>query len=225
VVVGAAIDFTAVFTDPGFSSGHTATWSWGDNNTTSLSGISSPFSAGHVYATAGLYTVSLVLTSPSGLSAEVIYEFVVVYDPSGGFVTGGGWIDSPSGAYVDDSSLTGQATFGFVSKFTRGRTTPTGNTQFKFKAASFDFSSDHYDWLVVAGADNAIFSGSGTINGQLDASSKPYKFTVWAQDDPDTFRIRIWWEGDDAVEHVIYDNGFDQEIGGGSIVVHRGKGK
>ena len=41
---------------------------------------------------------------------------VVVYDPSAGFVTGGGWIDSPAGAYTADPSLTGKANFGFVSK-------------------------------------------------------------------------------------------------------------
>jgi len=38
----------------------------------------------------------------------------------------------------------------------------------------------------------------------------------------DTFRIKIWWE-DDAGEHVVYDNGMDQAIGGGSIVVHTKK--
>ena len=36
---------------------------------------------------------------------------------------------------------------------------------------------------------------------------------------PDTFRIKIWWE-DEAGEHVVYDNGMDQAIGGGNIVVH-----
>jgi len=46
---------------------------------------------------------------------------------------------------------------------------------------------------------------------------------MWAADGtPDTFRIRIWWE-DAAREHDVYDNGVDQEIGGGSIVVHTGR--
>jgi hypothetical protein len=40
---------------------------------------------------------------------------------------------------------------------------------------------------------------------------------------PDTLRICIWWEDAGAVEHVVYDNGFNQAIGGGSIVVHAGK--
>jgi hypothetical protein len=44
---------------------------------------------------------------------------------------------------------------------------------------------------------------------------------LWAgDDDPDTFRIRIWWEDANSIEYVIYDNGVDQEVGGGSIIVH-----
>ncbi len=43
---------------------------------------------------------------------------------------------------------------------------------------------------------------------------------IWAKDlDPetDTFRIKIWYEN--GGETLVYDNGFDQPIGGGSIVV------
>ena len=56
-------------------------------------------------------------TSIAGLQA-----MVVVYDPSAGFVTGGGWIDSPTGAYPAVPALTGNANFGFVSK--KGQSTP-----------------------------------------------------------------------------------------------------
>ena len=60
------------------------------------------------------------------------------------------------------------------------------------------------------------FKGSGTINGMGD-----YKFMLWAGDkEPDTFRIKIWEEDEDGVETVVYDNGFNQEIAGGSIVIH-----
>lgn len=51
-----------------------------------------------------------------------------------------------------------------------------------------------------------------------------YKFMIWAGDsDPDTFRIRIWEEDEDGTETVIYDNGFDQAIGGGAIMIYTGK--
>jgi hypothetical protein len=60
------------------------------------------------------------------------------------------------------------------------------------------------------------FKGYGTINGAGN-----YGFMLWAGDgSPDTFRIQIW---DAATEVVVYDNGMNQAIGGGSIVVHKAK--
>jgi hypothetical protein len=110
----------------------------------------------------------------------------------------------------------GKANFGFVSKYKKGASIPTGNTEFRFKAGDLDLRSTSYDWLVVTGGDSARFKGTATINGQGE-----YKFTIWADDDmPDTFRIKIWAEAE-GIEDVIYDNGFGQELGGGSIVVHR----
>ncbi|TEU13211.1 MAG: hypothetical protein E3J21_19165 [Anaerolineales bacterium] len=73
--------------------------------------------------------------------------------------------------------------------------------------------------LVVTGSDYARFKGAGTINGMGD-----YKFMLWAGDgEPDTFRIKIWEEDGNGGETVTYDNGFDQEIAGGSIVIHTSK--
>lgn len=117
-------------------------------------------------------------------------------------------------------TLTGKANFGFVSKYKKGAQVPTGNTEFQFHAADLNFHSDSYDWLVVTGSDYARFKGVGTINGEGG-----YRFQLWAGDgDPDTFRIKIWTENETTgTETVIYDNGFDQAIGGGSIIVHTRK--
>jgi hypothetical protein len=54
-----------------------------------------------------------------------------------------------------------------------------------------------------------------------------YKFMLWAGDETgpngeDEFRIKIWSEDTDG-EQVVYDNGTNQPIGGGSIVVHTSK--
>jgi hypothetical protein len=120
----------------------------------------------------------------SGGAATQTYEYIVIHDPEGGFVTGGGWIISPAGAYVADPSLTGKVNFGFVSK--KGADTPTGQTEFQFKAGDLNFHSSSYDWLVVAGQDRAKYKGTGTING-----SGNYGFMLTAKDSsPDTFRIR-----------------------------------
>jgi hypothetical protein len=112
---------------------------------------------------------------------------------------------------------TGKATFGFVSKYKKGASIPEGTTEFQFKAGGLNFHSTNYDWLVVnQGGTNAQFKGYGTINGAGN-----YGFMLWAGDgSPDTFRIKIW---DATTEEVVYDNGPDQPIGGGNIVVHTKK--
>ena len=69
----------------------------------------------------------------------------------------------------------------------------------------------------------AQFKGSGLVNDGLDPNGNPYKFMLWAGNDvPDTSRIKIWWE-DNGVETVFYDNNSNQPIGGGNIVLHKGK--
>jgi hypothetical protein len=178
----------------------------------------------HAYSAPGVYTVQLTMLDIFGQFDTSTFEFVIVYDPSGGFVTGGGWIDSPFGAYKPDADLTGKASFGFVSKYKKGATVPTGKTEFQFQVADLNFHSDSYQWLVVnQGGTNAQFKGDGTINGALAPTGENYQFKIWATDgDPDTFRIKIWYE-DGLSDITVYDNGFDQPIGGGSIVVHKGK--
>jgi PKD repeat protein len=177
----------------------------------------------HSFTAAGIFDVCLTVSDGS-LSSSQVCTMAVVYDPSAGFVTGGGWIDSPVGAYKADETLAGKATFGFMSKYQRGASVPTGNTAFQFDLAGLAFASQSYDWLVVnQSGTNAQFKGTGLINGAADPNDNSYKFMLWAGDgSPDTFRIRIWWE-DATGEHDVYDNGTAQAIGAGNIVVHTGK--
>jgi PKD repeat protein len=228
VKVGETVTATASYSDPGDDT-LTTTIYWGDGKTSSTTGYT--ITETHEYTTPGVYTVTLSVTDGSD-TVETSYSYVVVYDPDGGFVTGGGWINSPEGAYVADPDLTGKANFGFVSKYKKGTTTPTGKTEFQFKAGSLNFHSTEYNWLVVAGA-KAQFKGTGTINGQGS-----YKFMITAVDGAlsnagkDLFRIKIWEEDEvTKVETIIYDNmlGADNnaelsattELGGGSIVIHK----
>jgi alpha-tubulin suppressor-like RCC1 family protein len=188
------------------------------------------------FSTPGVYAVKLTVSdngrSRSGEATTVANDlpaYVVVYDPTGGFATGGGWIDSPLGAYIRDPLLTSKASFGFVSKYLKGANVPTGNTEFQFKAGDLSFKSTAYQWLVVAGA-RAQFKGWGTINGQGN-----YAFILTAIDGQvnggggaDRFRIKIW---DMATDALVYDNqvgtGDEAELGdatviqGGSIVIHK----
>jgi hypothetical protein len=209
-----------LFSDPGTGDTHSVTWNWGDGTDDTQSNVTSPATYEHSYAEPGVYAVELTVADDDGGSATALYEFIVVYDPDGAFVTGGGWIESAAGAYTPDPALSGQASFGFVSKYKKGATVPTGNTEFQFHASGLNFRSSSYAWLIVTGSDYARYKGLGTINGELAPEGEPYKFLLWAGDDePDTFRIKIWWD-DGETETVVYDNGMDQAIGGGSVVIH-----
>jgi hypothetical protein len=215
----------------------TATWAWGDGSISACppdsaactvdpgDGTVGRVTGSHTYSLPGVYTVQLTVFDIFGQFDTSTFEFVVVYDPGAGFVTGGGWIDSPAGAYKPDPSLTGKASFGFVSKYKKGAIRPTGYTQFQFQIADLNFHSDSYRWLVVnRNGTRAQFKGDGTINGAPSPSGDNYRFMLWAGDGaPDTFRIKIWYE--DGAYIVVYDNEVAQAIGGGSITVHRGKGK
>lgn len=205
------------FTDPDMGDTHSVLWNWGDGiiSDGDVDEGNGVVSGSHIYSTAGIYTVQLTLCDAVGECDEVIYQYIVVYDPAGGFVTGGGWIWSPVDAYKTDPMLEGKATFGFVSKYLKGANVPSGNTEFQFKAGDLNFKSTSYQWLVVnKSGNNAQFKGYGTING-----SGKYGFMLWATDgSPDTFRIKIWIADDET--NIVYDNGTNQPIGGGSIVVH-----
>jgi hypothetical protein len=222
--IATQVAISATFTDPDSGDQHTASWSWGEGTTSQgdVDDSTGAATGSHMYESPGIYTVSLTIVDSFGLSdTDVAATYVVVYDPNGGFVTGGGWIGSPAGAYVGDQSLTGKATFGFVAKYQKGATVPNGNTEFQFRVADLNFHSTSYQWLLVNQAGkNAQFKGDGTINGASAPNGHDYKFMIWAGDgSPDTFRIKIWWE-DTAGEHVVYDNGVLQAVAGGSIVVH-----
>ncbi len=189
----------------------TLNW-WGD--------VSGPY-----HPTSWWYEGALEITNPDGLGDAVTDH--VLYIPwagQGGFVTGGGWIDSPVNGAYDYMSVGGKASFGFVSKYKKGKNVPDGSTNFVFQAGDLHFHSSSYDWLVVTGSDYAMFKGTGTING-----TEEYKFRIWAGDGgkggDDTFRIKIWEEDEGGLEEVVYDNGndgngSDQVIDSGSIIIH-----
>jgi len=177
------------------------------------------------YDQAGALAVDLNLLDTNGniLFTETRYNAadLIPQEVGGNRYSWFTFLNVTDGIQVDNHQLfvpvgpTGKATFGFVSKYKKGATVPDGNTEFQFKAGNLNFHSTSYEWLVVTGSDFAKFKGEGTINGQGN-----YKFQIWAGDDsPDTFRIKIWYE-DNGTEVVVYDNGMDQAIGGGNIVVH-----
>jgi hypothetical protein len=228
-MVNTTISATAPYTNAGVYDTLSAVWGWGDGTTSSgtLLPATNTVTGTHVYTQPGVYAVSLTLTDDDNSSDQSTYQYVVVYDPNGSFVTGAGAIESPPGAYVPDPDLTGRAHFGFWSKYRQGTNQVDGNAQFRFAAAGFQFRSTRYDWLVVAGA-RAQFRGEGTVNG-----SGGYSFMLTAIDGQvsggggaDKFRMKVWNTSTGA---ALYDNQMGMPDDGtptttlteGSIVIHR----
>lgn len=231
--IGTPIGVTASISDVTTGNNDLLSWSW------SLNGANQGTTA---FATSAV-TQNVAFSVPANAVSDVdevcvwgtdVYGNVgapscvlaVWFDPSAGFVTGGGWINSPANAYIPDPSLTGRANFGFTAKYQKGKTVPSGNTQFQFNAANLNFSSTSIQWLVVAGA-RAQFKGTGTINGAGN-----YTFMLTAIDGSlpggggaDKFRMKIM----DASGGLVYDNMLNAPdtsdpttvLGGGSIHIHK----
>ena len=189
------------------------------------------FTTTHTFTQPGVYKVTLIVLDAeflSGITTTVngVEAIVVIYDPNGGWVSGGGWIDSPPGALIARPSATGKAQFAFVAKYQNGANVPTGNMRFQFNAGDLSFQSTSYEWLVVSGR-FALCRGTGTING-----SGNYRFLLSSVDGDqpgggglDKLRIKIWSDSDG----LIYDNQLNAPetdaatsvLGGGSITIHR----
>jgi hypothetical protein len=222
----------ASFTDPD-NGPWTYNINWDDNgaySTGSATPAPATFQATHSYTSPGVYTINVCVKDSVGASgcAQV---WIVVYDPNGGFVTGGGWINVGQGSAPANPTLSGRANFGFNSQYKKNANVPTGETEFNFQVGNMDFHSTVYSWLVVNGF-KAQYKGTGTING-----SGSYSFTLTAYDGDasagnlpgDEFRIRI--TDDNNSNAVVFDNRMGQPtdmdaaspqlISGGSIVIHK----
>ncbi len=138
--------------------------------------------------------------------------FFVVYDPKGGFATGGGWFNPDSNSTLPG----GRANFGFEAKYKNGNA--TGNLEFQYKDADINLKSMTIDWIVISGV-SAQFQGTGTING-----TGLYTFRVLAKDNGepgagvDYFDISIW-NGTNTNADPYHKA--KNILEGGNIVVHK----
>ncbi len=188
------------------------------------SGVSGNWSTTLTGLDTGVYNIATTVVGEF-FTSPTSGALVVVYNPSGGFVIGGGSINSPTGAYTPIPTLTGRINFGFVARSQRGATVPTGQTEFQF--VDLNFHSTAYEWLVITGA-RAQYKGSGTIN---DAGNYGFILTAIDGDLPggggvDRLRIKIW---DQVTGAIVYDNQMGAAetadpttaIAGGSIIIHK----
>ncbi|MGV3586477.1 MAG: T9SS type A sorting domain-containing protein, partial [Adhaeribacter sp.] len=227
-----------------------ASWVWQFNNNGTTVTTITPLEPGKLsisgsnsHTSVGVYTVFLRYRNAIGQYQETAPVYVVFYDPSAGFVTGGVTINSNEGAFALDARLTGKANAGFVSKYTKGQTVPTGETEFEFQVGGMKFQSTSYDWLVVSGA-TAKYKGKGTVTLPNGRVLNNCGFLLAATDgavlggtNPDRFRIKIW-EITSTGDKLVYDNQVTKNADGtfsydadnadattaiatGSIVIHQ----
>ncbi|MBI3747023.1 MAG: hypothetical protein HY264_10985, partial [Chloroflexi bacterium] len=160
-------------------------------------------------------------------SSTTIATIVVTYDPSGGFVTGGGYILQPArNTYPSGIGVGAKNNYGFNAKYKNGATVPTGELEFQFKPGNINFHGSSFDWLVITTLSSTTIKaqaqGSGTNNG---TGSYGFLVTVIDGGSNDTFRIKIW---DKTTMAILYDNEYgsaDNSLpstvaAGGNIVVH-----
>jgi hypothetical protein len=153
---------------------------------------------------------------------------IVFYDPTGGFVTGGGYVNHQVGTTNPAApGVVGKDNFGFNAKYLKNYPNPTGETEFQCKVCNINFHSTGYEWLVISTVPTGLkaqYKGSGTING---AGNFGFIVTVIDGGQTDTARIKIW-DKSIGPSAIIYDNEFNLPdntnpttvTAGGNIVVH-----
>jgi len=218
---GATLPVVTTFTDAGTLDTHIATLDCGVGQPVQSAAPNGKAGGTCTFPSPGVYTVQLtVVDDDGGSDTRVATGTVVVYDATAGWVTGGGWIASPAGAYGASPAVSGRLTFGFVVRY-QSATAPSGNAELKLNVGKLDFRSTSFDWMVVTG-NTVEFQGRGTLNGIGD-----YAFAVVATDGVgDAIRVRVW----SLVTGVVaYDNRLGDPLdsanmtplGGGSVQVHQ----
>ncbi|HBB88300.1 MAG TPA: hypothetical protein DC047_11850 [Blastocatellia bacterium] len=219
-----AITLNAQFSDPGGGGPYTAQANWGDAQITNLNVSGTTLTGVHSYTAAGTYAITVRVSRGDKFGTST-FSPLVVFDASVGFLTGGGWFNSPLGALPAQPGFTGKVQFESSVKYEPGTVTPTGLT--KVSLPSREFRSTSFSSLSITGSRVLVF-GTGTING-----SGSYRFLLSGIDGKlegkklsDKLRVRIWNPAGGA---VIYDSQLDAMdgaaatvvLGGGNITIHK----
>ncbi|MHC4396274.1 MAG: PKD domain-containing protein, partial [Planctomycetota bacterium] len=152
VAVGQTVNFSADIFDDCDDVVDTV-WNFGDGTTSS--------SPNHEYGQAQIYTVTVTATDECGnVATDSI--IIVVYDPTAGFTSGGGWFVPDNESFIDGVGVTdtvSKANFGFIVKYKKGADNPDGNLEFQYKAGDIDLKSQDMEWLVVQSTTKVRFKG------------------------------------------------------------------
>ena len=133
-----------------------------------------------------MYIFVVKATDKAGNIAQSESRFFEVYDPTGGFATGGGW-------FIPDSESTlpeyGRENFGFVAKYKNGGS--TGNLEFQYKDAEINLKLLSRDESISSR--NHFFFSLNLIFGEC--------FLLVASDSPPFLIISVKY----AQIHVVHE--------------------
>ena len=219
---GITVPVSSSFTDPGTVDTHTASLDCGSGVTAQSEVVGEMASSACSFSSAGVYSIRLTVRDKDGGSDTKLSSApIVVFDPAGGRLTGGGWVASPAGAVAFAPTAAGKLTFSLNARYEPGSSIPTGKAELNLTVGKLEFRSTSLDWLVATEA-SAQLQGRGTVNGNGD-----YAFSVVAMDGQSTgaVRIRIWHRTSGT---LLYDSRpgapLDETgvtaLGGGSIQLH-----
>ena len=150
---------------------------------------------------------------------------LTVYEPTGEFVTGGGWIRDPTGS---------KGNFGFNVKYTRSGK-PRGHSVYVYRDNEWNYIVKSNAWIGLAIEEgHAYFEAKCVVQKYNPATQElvwaegNYKFRVdvWDNDSDggvDIYQIRVL----DKNGVLYHEAGFDPlgELQGGNIVIHNKRNK
>jgi parallel beta-helix repeat protein len=214
--VDTTVNLSAAFTDASINDTHDCSIDWDDGapepGTVSEDNGAGTCDGSHLYSTAGVYAIQVTVTDDDG-GATTESVMVVVYDPDGGFVTGGGWIDSPEGA---SPAVEGDTFFNGFETDTDGWFNYGGSIT-RVKSGTNGISSADGSWHaeIVVGPSNGdgVFTRFGGYSSVFPAGG--FSQLVDAYIDPAMGNIGEGWALDNALNG---SNGVWIEAGGVGVL-------
>lgn len=222
-LVGTEVLATAKFNLPGTAEAVSVTWNWGDGSApeaallpVELQGKGASVASGsHVYDTAGVYAVTLTVIDEDG-RVGFDHEYVAVYDPGAGFLTGEASFEAPGGTL----------TFQLDAKYDKNGGYIKGQATAALDTGELELESQELHWLVIEPDGMAHLMGSAQVNGKGG-----YDFLITVLDggkmSTDLGRVRVWHTGAGKNGHLVYDTQWGDPVGAdatavlqGSIVLH-----
>ena len=235
--VGTTVGLTAPVTDPGSNDTHSCTVSWDDGAVQSFPADRGTCDQTHVFAHAGMYTVTVTVTDDDG-GTGTASVLLVVFDPNAGWINLDGSTLTPAGALVDTPNASQWTWVHLDAHYYTQTGAPTGVAKSWVPQTPYRMESTALQWLVVT-PDGKI-AVRGTATGQ-DGSALGFVFYGYhgcpaagpdCQVGTDRMRLVVWRlsAGPNPGAGTVYDNqpsaGYDidvvgpQPLNSGAVQIH-----